>query len=103
MHDDIVAAAALEEACLTVEQLAAACAASPDWVIRHVEAGILSCSGSTQLEWRFTSIELGRARHVRALERDFDAEPELAALVADLLDEMERLRARLRRAGLSAR
>jgi chaperone modulatory protein CbpM len=34
------------------------------------------------------------------LERDFDAVPELAALVADLVDEIETLRARLRRVGL---
>jgi chaperone modulatory protein CbpM len=37
---------------------------------------------------------------MRQLERDFDAVPELAALVADLLEEMDTLRARLRRAGL---
>jgi chaperone modulatory protein CbpM len=30
------------------------------------------------------------------LDRDFDATPELAALVADLLEEIEALRARLR-------
>lgn len=31
---------------------------------------------------------------MRQLERDFDAVPELAALVADLLEEMDSLRAR---------
>jgi chaperone modulatory protein CbpM len=30
------------------------------------------------------------------IERSFDAAPELAALVADLLEELEALRARLR-------
>lgn len=34
------------------------------------------------------------------IERDFDAVPELAALVADLLEEMDELRVRLERAGL---
>jgi chaperone modulatory protein CbpM len=33
------------------------------------------------------------------LERDFDAVPELAALVLDLEDEVAALRARLRRLG----
>ena len=33
---------------------------------------------------------------MRSLERDFDAVPELAALVADLLEEMYEMRARLR-------
>jgi len=32
-------------------------------------------------------------------ERDFEAVPELAALVVDLLDEIAALRAQLRRAG----
>jgi chaperone modulatory protein CbpM len=32
---------------------------------------------------------------MRQVERDFDAVPELAALVADMLDEMDRLRERL--------
>jgi len=35
-----------------------------------------------------------------AVERDFDANPELAALVADLIEEVERLKARLNAAGL---
>jgi len=38
---------------------------------------------------------LQRARRMRQLERDFEAVPELAALVADLLEEMDVMRARL--------
>jgi chaperone modulatory protein CbpM len=37
---------------------------------------------------------------MRQLERDFEAVPELAALMADLLEEMDELRTRLRRYGL---
>jgi chaperone modulatory protein CbpM len=33
------------------------------------------------------------------LERDFDAVPELAALVADLLEELDSLRERVRHGG----
>jgi chaperone modulatory protein CbpM len=33
---------------------------------------------------------------MRQLERDFDAVPELAALMADLLEEVDTLRAKLR-------
>ena len=36
---------------------------------------------------------------MHALERDFDAVPELAALVVDVLEEMEALRTRLERTG----
>lgn len=99
-HEDIHVGVVLEEACFTLEQLAAACAVSPDWVVRHVTEGRLTGPGGSLVEWRFTSHDLWRARHIRLIERDFDAEPELAALVADLLEEVESLRARLQRAGL---
>jgi chaperone modulatory protein CbpM len=46
------------------------------------------------------SFPQARAPVPLGLERDFDAVPELAALVADVLEEMDELRARLRRAGL---
>jgi chaperone modulatory protein CbpM len=39
--------------------------------------------------------------HFHLLERDFGATPELTALIADLLNELDTLRARLRQAGLS--
>jgi chaperone modulatory protein CbpM len=99
-HTDIVAGPLLEEAALDIEELARACGADPDWVVAHVEAGILTCV-VTEPAPRFTSRDLQRARRVRSLERTFEADPELAAMVADLIDEVERLRSRLRRAGLS--
>jgi chaperone modulatory protein CbpM len=37
---------------------------------------------------------------MRALERDFEAQPELAALFVDLLEEVDALRTRLHRVGL---
>lgn len=98
--EDILTGAVLEDACLTLEELASVCTLSPEWVMRHVEEGVLSGPGRTLSDQRFTSRDLWRARHIHALERDFDAVPELAALVVDLLEEVDRLRARLRRAGI---
>jgi chaperone modulatory protein CbpM len=37
---------------------------------------------------------------MRALERDFETDPELAALFADLLEELDAARSRLRHAGV---
>ena len=92
----------LEEACLTVEDLASGCTVSREWVIEHVRAGVLPGAPDIEPErWSFTGIDLLRARRLHGLERDFDANPELAGLAADLFDELERLRMRLRRAGLS--
>lgn len=98
--DDILIGHLLEETWLTLEQAADACTVEPDWLRRHLEAELLPQASCAAGLWRFNSPALLRARRMRALERDFDAVPELAALVADLLEEMDELRARLRRAGL---
>ncbi len=97
---EIVTGLVLEEASLTVEEVARACGADAQWVAEHVEAGILTCTAREPAP-RFASRDLQRARRVLELERVFEADPELAAMVADLIDEVDRLRARLRRAGLS--
>jgi len=57
----------------------------------------LDAQGHVHVRQR-TSVQ--RARRMRTLERDFDAVPELAALVADLLEERDALRAHLLRAGM---
>lgn len=98
--DDLLTSIVLEEACLTIEQLAGACSVTPDWVRLRVEEGLLTTAMGSETEQRFTHRELWRARHMYRLERDFDAAPELAALFADLLEELDHLRGRLRRAGL---
>jgi len=97
---DIIAGSVLDGAALTVDQVCAVCSIEQEWIVRRVEEGLLEVSGTSVTEWRFSSAHLRRAQRMRALERDFDAAPELAALMADMLDEMDELRARLRRAGL---
>lgn len=96
----ILTAVVLGEGSFTLEEFARACAVNHEWVVLHVEQGMLEGAGDAVSDWRFSGHDLWRARRMRALERDFDAEPELAALVADLLEEVQMLRARLRRAGL---
>ena len=81
----------LEDAALGVEELARVCATAPQWVVERVEAGLLHCSAADG-ERRFASVELLRARRLSALERSFDANPEIAALAVDLIEEVERLR-----------
>lgn len=93
--DDAVDAVLIDEQMLDLHELALACAVAPDWVIERVEAGLLSCSSSTAGEMRFASAQLVRARRIVTTERSFDANQELAALVADLIEEVERLRREL--------
>jgi chaperone modulatory protein CbpM len=98
--EDIVTGLVLEGRCFTLEELCAACALEPDWFVRHIEEGLFPAPEGARSEWRFSAIGLARARRMHAFERDFEAVPELAALVADLLEEMDALRARLRTAGV---
>ena len=93
---EIVVATLEEDVTLTIEELCAACAVSREWVVTRVEEGMLPTEAGMPDAWRFGSRQLWRARAMRRIERDFDAAPELAALVADLLEEIEALRARLR-------
>jgi chaperone modulatory protein CbpM len=93
----------LDEVALTLEELARACDVEPDWVVRRVRAGILGGPAGVQVQvtaWRFRSGDLLRARRLVRVERDFDANEDVAALVVDLGDEVRRLRARLHALGL---
>ena len=68
------------------------CGVSLEWVSVHVEAGVFDVPGDEPARWQFAGRDIRRARQIKALERDFDAMPELAALVIDLQDEVARLR-----------
>lgn len=92
----------LEDAALTLDELARACRVPPGWVIERVESGLLEAAPDTPGAWRFTSASLVRARRLSSLESTFDAAPELAALTADLIEEVALLRQRLQAAGLDA-
>lgn len=91
---DALCGTPIEDCWLTLEQLAAACAVEPQWLAERLEAGLIVHAECTSGLWRFSGAAFARIRRMRALERDFDAVPELAALVADLVEEIERLRAR---------
>lgn len=100
MHDeDILIGTLMEDTWLTLEQMAAACAVEPAWLIRHLEEGLIPHAESVAGVWRFSGAALIHAQRMRELERDFDAVPELAALMADLLEELDALRARVRNLG----
>lgn len=94
--DDILIGTLLEDSWLTLEQMAAACGVEPDWLVRHLEEGLIPHAESVSGVWRISGLALVHARRMRELERDFDAVPELAALMADLLAELDALRARVR-------
>ena len=88
----------LDDAALTLEQLARSVRQAPEWVLTHVEAGVLHpAHGQGAAEWRFASTTLLRARRIADLEHSFDADPQLAALTVDLMEEVAALRRQLAR------
>ncbi len=96
-HGDPLSGVLLDDVALTLEELARACEVEPDWVVRHVQAGVLGQGDLVQLgTTEFRSGDLVRARRLLSVERAFDANEDIAALVLDLGDEIHRLRARLR-------
>ena len=89
----------LDNHTLSLQDLARALRRAPEWVCAHVEAGVIETTThvSTQStsEWHFTSTTLVRARRIAQLEAAFDADPHLAALATDLMEEVAQLRQRL--------
>lgn len=112
-HPDSVTGVLLDEAALDLEDMARACGVDAEWVRRHVQAGVLAAdptqdAGAPErlsaqvdiVQYQFRSDALNRARRLASIERDFDADEELAALVVDLADEVRRLRAHLHALGV---
>ncbi|QPK62362.1 MerR family transcriptional regulator [Methylomonas sp. LL1] len=103
MHNSeiLITSIEVEQTYLTVEQLASLCAVEADWVLQHISDGLLPAHKLDSGNWCFSSAQLTRAKRILMVERTFDAMPELAALVADMQEELDSLRRRLRRAGQS--
>ena len=86
----------LDDAALSLSELARCVHMSPDWVATRVESGVLLPDrGQGAAEWRFASTTVVRARRLADLEHTFEADPQLAALTVDLMEEVAQLRRRL--------
>lgn len=92
----VIVGSLMEESWLTIEQAAKACTVDHDWLLNHLQQGLLPHAECVAGVWRFSSAAILHAKRMHHVERDFDAVPELAALMADLLEELDHLRARLR-------
>jgi chaperone modulatory protein CbpM len=90
-----------EEHALEISAFAAACGTEAEFVRLLVEEGLVKPTVE-EPAWRFGGEELARVRRIRRLQRDFEANLQSVAVMLDLIDEIERLRAHLRRAGIDA-
>lgn len=89
-----------EAAALGLDALASACHMDTEWVITRLQEGLLQTgpdgADGRPGTWRFSSATVVRARRLAHLEVTFDADPQLAALTADLIEEVAALRQQLR-------
>ena len=99
-----VDAVLLEDALFNLDELAFSCHVSREWIIERVHWGLLlrdDVTGTNPDTWQFDSRSLLRVKRIIRVERDFEGNPELAGLVADLIEEIETLRTRLHASGLA--
>ena len=82
---------------IALNDLAHACGADRDWVVRLVEVGIIEAAppAAPPDTWLFFSSDLQNALEARRLERDFGVSLDAAALILDLQHEVRRLKAAL--------
>ncbi len=77
-------------------ELRSLCRVSRNSLSEMVEEGLLRPVGTLPEEWRFPSSDLARARRALRLQHDLGVNLAGAALALELIEEVERLRARLR-------
>lgn len=82
---------------MSLAELARACRAAEEQVHVWVVEGVLQPIGDSPPEWRFTGPALRRARLAATLTRDLEINAPGIALALDLMDEIEALKASLRR------
>lgn len=87
---------------LTLDALCRACGTEADQLLALVDEGVLTPIGAQRSGWRFSGVQLRRARVAVRLQRDLGVNVAGAALALELLDELDDLRARLRAMGGSA-
>jgi len=89
-----------EEIQFTLVELCRVCSATEEQVTGLVFEGVLEPAGQRIEEWRFAGATLRRARVALRLTRDLEINAAGVALVLDMLDEIESLKARLARSGV---
>ncbi len=83
----------------SLTEICQACEVHAELVIELVYEGIADPRGEAPATWRFSGPELPRLQRALRLQQDLQINWPGVALALDLLDEIARLRGRLRAAG----
>lgn len=86
-----------EEMHLTLIELSQACNASEELITAWVFEGVLEPAGQQPQEWQFSGASLQRARIAQHLTQDLEVNTPGVALALDLLEQIESLKAQLKR------
>ena len=81
---------------LTLADLCRVCTVREESVVALVREGILTPQGKAPAEWRFPERSLARAAKALRIQRDLAINTAGVAVILELLEEVEDLRARLR-------
>jgi len=88
-----------QEVQFTLVELSVACRAETDQVAALVAEGVIPAHGEDPRQWRFDGSALKRTRTALRLMHDLELSVSGTAVVLDLLEQIETLRARLRQLG----
>ena len=98
MNEPIFAADPLDELRFNLHELCEVCDANAEVIIEMIEFGVLAPDfGNAPQEWRFSMGAARRSLKALRLQRDLQVNLSGAALVLELLDELEVQRRRLHR------
>lgn len=86
-----------EEVRFTLIELSRACRVGVEQLAVLVDEGVLTPTGDTSRSWHFDGSALRRVRTALRLARDLQLNAGATALVLDLLDEIDALKAQLQR------
>lgn len=88
-----------EEVRFTLIELSRACRVGVEQLAVLVDEGVLTPTGDASRRWHFEGTALRRAKKAMRLARDLQLTAGATALVLELLDEIDALKAQLRSLG----
>lgn len=88
-----------DEIHMSIVELSQAASTSEELIMAWVSEGVLSPSGSSPQDWRFSGDSLRRTKTAARLTRDLEINTPGLALALQLLDQISELRAQLTRNG----
>jgi chaperone modulatory protein CbpM len=82
----------IDEIQLSLDEFARACRRDVQWVKDRIDDELICAVREPAVVMQFSSADLIRARRLAGVEAMFDANEDVAGLVVDLIEEVERLK-----------